>query len=185
VVLMSWHAFLPTGGGRGRQRLLHCVEGSGGGGNEQQPLNSLLDFLHAEIIEHLLERWEGHHVCEDGVEVFEVLVQPAQDVQHGNTVGDVNAEVRKGVHEALHLSIVAVDAEVALNKALEGGIDVEGAGFMVAEEVVLQGQPGIMSRVVALLGDVLQVGGDGVIDPRLDDVVHSVPRRRADVRGVY
>jgi hypothetical protein len=35
----------------------------------------------------------GLRVREDGMEVFEVLVQPAQDVQHENAVGDVNTEV--------------------------------------------------------------------------------------------
>jgi hypothetical protein len=94
--------------------------------------------------------------------VFEVLVQPTQDVQHENTVNDVNTEV----NEALHLSTVVIDAKVAaLNEAPKGGIDMEGMGFMIAEEVVLQGQPGVTSRVTTLPGDVLQVGGDGVIDP--------------------
>jgi hypothetical protein len=125
----------------------------------------MLDFLQAEIVWHLLERWEGLRVREDGMEVFEVLVQPAQDVQHENAVGDVNTEVGEGVGEALHLPAVIVDAEVTLNKAPEGGIDVEGAGFMVAEEVVLQGQQGVVSPVAMLPGDMLPVGGDGVLDP--------------------
>jgi hypothetical protein len=46
--------------------------------------------------------------------------------------------VAKGVGEALHLPIVVVDTEVVLNKAPEGGIDVEGTSFMVAKEVILQ-----------------------------------------------
>jgi hypothetical protein len=87
----------------------------------------------------------------------------------------VDAKVGEGVGEALHLSTVVVDTEVILNEAPEGGIDVEGAVFMVVEKVVLQGQPGIVSHVDALPGDVLQVGGDGVVDPRFDDAVHLVP----------
>jgi hypothetical protein len=39
--------------------------------------------------------------------------------------------------------------------------------------------------MATLPGDVMQVGRDGVIDPRLDDVVHPVPRRNTDVRGVH
>jgi hypothetical protein len=76
-------------------------------------------------------------MCEDGVEVFEVLVQPTQYVQHEDVVGDVDTEVGKGVGNALHLPIVVVDAEVALNEALKGGVDVVSVGFTVAEEVVL------------------------------------------------
>jgi hypothetical protein len=53
--LLSWRAFLPTGVG-GRQRgLLRGVEGDGGRGSGLQPLSSLLDFLQAEVVEHLLE----------------------------------------------------------------------------------------------------------------------------------
>jgi hypothetical protein len=100
-------------------------------------------------------------------------------------VGDIDAEVGEGVSEALHLLIVVVDAEIALNEALEGGVDVEGACFTGSVEVLLQGQPGITSRVVALSGDVLQVGGDGALDPWLDDVVHPVPSQNFDVRGVH
>jgi hypothetical protein len=85
------------------------------------------------------------------MEVFEVLFQPVQDVQHVNTVGDIDAEVSEGVGEALHLSTVVVDAEVTLNKAPESGIDVEGTGFTVAKEVVLQDQSGVASRVTTLL----------------------------------
>jgi hypothetical protein len=103
----------------------------------RQPLNSLLDFLQAEIIEHLLERWEECRVRQGGTEMFEVLVQPAQDVPHENAIGDVNAEVGEGVGETLHLPTVVIDAEVTLHKTPEGGIDAEGAGLMVAKELVL------------------------------------------------
>jgi hypothetical protein len=103
-------------------------------------------------------------VCEDSAEVFKVLIQPAQDVQHKNVVGEVNTEVSEGVSEALHLLTVVIDAEVTLNEAREGGVDVEGVGFAVAEEVVLQGQLGVASLVGALPNDVLQVKGDGVVD---------------------
>jgi hypothetical protein len=80
-------------------------------------------------------------------------------------ISDIDAEVGEGVDEALHLPTVVVDAEVALNEALECDVDVKGAGFAVAKEVVLQCQPGVMSRVAALSGDVLQVKGDGAPNP--------------------
>jgi hypothetical protein len=139
--------------------------GGGGGGRCRQPLNSLLDFLETEIVEHLLERWEGRHMCEDGAKMHEVLVQPAHDIQHENAVDDIDVEVRERVGEALHHLTVVIDAEVALNEALKGGIDVEGVGFTVAEEVVLQCQPSVTSYVAELSGDVMKVRGDSAPDP--------------------
>jgi hypothetical protein len=74
---------------------------------------------------------------EDGMETFEVLIQPTQDIQHKNAIDDVNTEVGEGVNEALHLPAIVIDTEVTLNEALEGGVDVEGTGFTVVKEVVL------------------------------------------------
>jgi hypothetical protein len=147
---------LPIGRGGRRRGLLHGVEGGGGEGSGLQPLSSLLDFLQTEVIEHLLEQQEGCHVREDGAKVFEILVQPAQDFQHENAIGDVDTKIGEGVGEALHLPTVVIDAEVTLNEAPESGIDVEGTSFTVVEEVALQCQPGITSRVAALSDDVLQ-----------------------------
>jgi hypothetical protein len=84
-----------------------------------------------------LERWEGRRVREDGAEVFEVLVQPAQDIQHEDTISDIDVEVGEGVGEAIHLLTVVIDAEVTLNEAPKGSVDMEGTSFAVAEEVVL------------------------------------------------
>jgi hypothetical protein len=52
-------------------------------------------------------------------------------------IGDINAKIGEGASGSLHLPTVVVDAEVALNEAPESGVDVEGASFTVAEEVVL------------------------------------------------
>jgi hypothetical protein len=123
------------------------------------------EFPAAEIVKHLQEQREGCHVRKDGVKVFKVLVQPTQNVQHENMIGDVDTEVGEGVGKAIHLPTVVVDAEFPLNETPECGIDVEGVGFAVAEEVVLQCQPDIMSHVATLPGDVLQVRGDGGPDP--------------------
>jgi hypothetical protein len=81
IVAAAVLAGVPTHWQRKRTtEVLHDVEGDGGGASGWQPLNSLLVFLHAEIVEHLLERREGHRVREDGMEVFEVLVQPVQNI---------------------------------------------------------------------------------------------------------
>jgi hypothetical protein len=55
-----------------------------------------LNFLQAEVIMHLLEIRKRRHVREDGTKVIEVLVQPVENIQDEDTVGDVNTEVDEG-----------------------------------------------------------------------------------------
>jgi hypothetical protein len=52
---------------------------------------------------HRMKRRKRHHVCEDGAKMIKVLVQPTEDAEDEDVVGDVNAEVDEGVGEALHL----------------------------------------------------------------------------------
>jgi hypothetical protein len=104
---------------------------------------------------HLLKRREWRHVREDSVKIVEVLVQPAENVQDEDAVGDINAEVDEGVDEALHLQAVVILVKIVLNKVLEGSIDVEGASLLVVDEAILQGQPGSVGNVAMLVGDVL------------------------------
>jgi hypothetical protein len=86
---------------------------------------------------HLLEGRKRRRVCEDGTKMIKVLIQPAEDVKDEDTVGDVNSAVDEGVDEALHLEVVVVHIEIALNKVLEGGVDVEGVSLPIANEMIL------------------------------------------------
>jgi hypothetical protein len=137
LLLLLGGACRPTGRGWHRQWLGHGVERGGGNSGNLQPLGALLNFLQAEVIMHLLERREGRRVREDGAKVIKVLVQPTENVQDEEAVRDVNAEVDEGVNGALHLQAVVIHVKIALNKVLEGGIDVEGVSFPVADEAIL------------------------------------------------
>jgi hypothetical protein len=86
------------------------------------------------------------------VKMIEGLVQPVENVQDEDAVGDVNAKVDEGVGETLHLQAVVVHVKIALNKVPEGGIDVEGASLPIADEAILQGQPGSAGGVATLTG---------------------------------
>jgi hypothetical protein len=86
---------------------------------------------------YLLKRRKQHCVREDGAKMIEVLAQPAEDVQDEDSVGNIDAEVDEGVDEALHLEAVVVHIEIALNKVLEGGLDMEGLRLLIADEAIL------------------------------------------------
>jgi hypothetical protein len=67
---------------------------------------------------------------------------------------------------------VVVDADVILDEDSELSVEVEGTGFVIAKELLLDGKPDLLSGVVALTNDVLEVDGDGIEEPRENDVVH-------------
>jgi hypothetical protein len=92
-------------------------------------------------------------VCDDGTKVIKVLVQPTEDVQDEDVVGDTNIEVDEGVSEALHLEVVVIHIEIALNNVLEGGINVEGTSLPIFDEAILQGQPRSTGGEATLPGD--------------------------------
>jgi hypothetical protein len=69
--------------------------------------------------------------------------------------GDINCEVNEGVSKALLLQAAVVHVEITLNEVPEGGIDVESASLPIADESILQGQPGSAGGVAALAGDIL------------------------------
>jgi hypothetical protein len=101
-------------------------------------LDALLNFLETEVIVHLLERREGRRVGEDGVKMFILFVEAAEYVEDKHTIGDMGAKVVEGVGEPFHFLAVVVHVVVALNEVAEEGVDVEGAGLTIADELVLQ-----------------------------------------------
>jgi hypothetical protein len=95
-------------------------------------------------------------VREDGTKMIEVLAQPVEDVQDEDSVGNIDAEVDEGVGKAFHLEAVVIHIEIALNKILEGGLDMVGTSLPIADEAILQGQPGSTGGEATLMGDILK-----------------------------
>ena len=66
-----------------------------------------------------------------------MLVEATDDVEDGMR----SSEITKGVCHVLELTTVVGDGEVALDKVLKGGVEVEGALFAIGKELVCQGKP--------------------------------------------
>lgn len=62
---------------------------------------------------------------------FEAAVETALKVEGKSLVVDRLAKVMEGVCHALELAAVLGDVEVALSEVTEGGVEVEGASFIV------------------------------------------------------
>jgi hypothetical protein len=105
---------------------------------------------------------------------LEPLAEPTQDVEHQCAVLDKLAEVG----EALHLATVVVDGEGALGERTELGVDEHGARRAVVEKLLLKTEPGGPgSDAIAVMDDIEQVGGDGVVEPRHYHTIHPRPGR--------
>jgi hypothetical protein len=70
----------------------------------------------------------------------------------------------EGVGHALHLTVVIVHVEVALDKGPERSVEVESTGLVVIEEH-LNGKSGLPSDASALADDVLEVNGERAKEP--------------------
>jgi hypothetical protein len=65
------------------------------------------------------------------------------------------------------------------------GIEEHGAGLAVVEELLFDPEPCCSGgEAIVLMDDIQEVGGDGVEEPREDDIVHARPRRIVGARVV-
>jgi hypothetical protein len=84
----------------------------------------------------------------------------------------VLTEVAKVVGHPLQLAAVVIDTQITPYEELKQGVEVEGTSLVVAEELLLKGNPELLSSVVACASALLEVNGDGAKNPRQDHVVH-------------
>jgi hypothetical protein len=74
----------------------------------------------------------------------------------------------------LHPAAVVVDAQIALYEEPKLCVEVEGACLVVAEELLLEGNPKLLSGAVAGTSGLLEVDADGAEQPRQDHAIHLV-----------
>jgi hypothetical protein len=60
---------------------------------------------------------------------------------------------------------------------VELGVEVKGPSVSVLEELFLESKPRLVARVRLVADDVLELDGDGVVEPREHHAVHQGPGR--------
>jgi hypothetical protein len=123
----------------------------------------------------VMECGKGNGPLDESLQVAKTGAEATQKVQHQGPVGDRLAEVAEGVCHALHLEPVLVHGEVPLREQVEIGVEVQGASVPVPEELFFEGEPRLMARVRLVADDVLELDGDGSMEPREDHGVHQGP----------
>jgi hypothetical protein len=81
--------------------------------------------------------------------------EATQEVQHQGTIGNGLAEIAERVSQALHLAAVLSHGEVPLREQVKLGVEVECPRVPVPEELVLESEPRLTSRVRLVADDVL------------------------------
>jgi hypothetical protein len=70
---------------------------------------------------------------------------------------------------------VLVHGEVPLREQVELGVEVQSASVPVPEELFFEGEPRLTTCVHLVADDVLELDGDGSVEPGEDHEVHQGP----------
>jgi hypothetical protein len=131
-----------------------------------------------------MECEKGNGPLDESLQVAIAGAEAMQKVQHRGPVGDRLTEAAERVCHALHVAAVLVHREVPLREQVELGVEVQGASVPVPEELLFKGEPRLTARVRLVADDVLELDGDGSVEPGEDHGVHQGPgwgRRGGDV----
>jgi hypothetical protein len=110
--------------------------------------------------------------------VAEALVEATDDVEDEGVVGDDLAEGREIIGHLLQLATVLGDGEVALDEVVKPRLQLNGAGLPIAEEVRLDGEPGVPGSGAPGEDHLAKIIGECGDYPGLHDAVHPGPIRR-------
>ena len=91
--------------------------------------------------------------------------EATQEVQHQGTVHHWLTEIAEGVRQAFHLAAVLLHGEVPLGELVKLCVEVKGPSIPVPEELFLESEPRLATHVCLVTGDVLELDGDGAMEP--------------------
>jgi hypothetical protein len=137
-----------------------------------------VDLLKEEFIADGGEGREGATTAEVDPDVPIPLVEPANHVEDQSAVSHVFAEVSEVGGHLLEVFAIVSDGKITLGKGAKLGVEVESTSLLIADEVVLDGDPGFVGGGAVLDHGFSKVGSDRAVQPRFDDGVHPSPIRK-------
>jgi hypothetical protein len=108
----------------------------------------------------------------------ELVVESMDHIKNKCAISDYLTQVAQGVGHGLELAAILRDGLVASAEGAELSVEVEGACFLVAEEICFNSEPSGARRGAAHHDGFDKVEGDGAEDPGAHDEIHPNPIRR-------
>jgi hypothetical protein len=122
------------------------------------------------------------------LDVIVLLVQALKDVENKGTILHVPAKVAEVVSHPLHLAAIVIDTQITLHEEPKLCVEVEGVRLAVVEELLLEGNPKLLSGAVAAViagtSGLREVDADGAKQPRQDHAIHPAPVGVVEGRSV-
>ena len=107
----------------------------------------------------------------------ELATQAAKERQHHLPVSNGIAELGERYDHGLEAATVVGDRQGVLAEVAELCLEEEGTRLLLPKELVLEEAPCLAGGALPQHEGLLQVAGDGAVDPRQDDAVRLRPRR--------
>jgi hypothetical protein len=134
-----------------------------------------VDLLEDEIIVDVGEGGEHLRALEVDLHVGKFLIHATQHVQDEGTVVDDLTKITKSINHPLHLATIVTDGEIALHENTKLGVEEKGTSFVIAEELLLDGQPGTTRSTTRGASRLHQLGGECAQHPGQHDRIHAPP----------
>jgi hypothetical protein len=119
---------------------------------------------------------------EDGHHVAELAIEAAEEHEYHLPIADGVAEFGKGGSHGLEAAAVFGDAQRLLAEGVELHLEEKGTGLLLVEEHILEVAPSVAGGTLPHHQRLLQIAGDGAVDPREDAAVRLDPRRACGER---
>jgi hypothetical protein len=123
----------------------------------------------------LCERGERPVHLEDGHHVAELTAEAAKESEHHLPIADGIIELSKGSRHRFELAAVVGDAQGFLAEVAEFCFEQKRQGLPLVEELVLEVAPRSASGALPHHQRLLQVTGDGAVDPCQDAAIGLNP----------
>jgi hypothetical protein len=116
---------------------------------------------------------DGQGPLDESLQVVVAGAEATQKVQHQGTVGDRLTDVAERV--ACPSSGGSTRSRIGpLREQVERRVEVERPSLPIPDELLLKGDPSLASGALLVANDVIELDGDGVVEPREDHTIHLV-----------